>query len=165
MDSFMKLMSFLLRIDGFSFSIVLLATLFFDTLLAVRVRLKARQGFLSRRLKWGMLSNLMLALLPSMIEIFAVFFKQSDSGDLLLNLTQIIMFVGLFVADFGSIVANYRILYSAQTNWIFRLADYFFSAEINAKLQSIFGKNYQNVEHEILSNLTKNKEEENVKGN
>lgn len=130
-----QLTTFFNTIHGGILTSILLIIMIFDTVFALKSRVRDGR-FLSSRLLTGSISNIFIAIIPAACD-FLIKITDLNSIDIFcIRLVMICSFVAVFLGIFGSCITNYSIAFP-NAKIAARIVEKFLPAELDAKLNGI----------------------------
>ena len=130
-----QLTTFFNTIHGGILTSILLIIMIFDTVFALKSRIKDGR-FLSSRLLTGSISNIFIAIIPAACD-FLIKITDLNSIDIFsIRLVMICSFVAVFLGIFGSCITNYSLAFP-DAKIAAKIVEKFLPAELDAKLNGI----------------------------
>lgn len=156
-----QLTTFFNSIHGGILTSILLITMIFDTVFALKSRIKDGR-FLSSRLLTGSISNIFIAIIPAACDFLIKITDLNNIDIFCIRLVMICSFVAVFLGIFGSCITNYAIAFP-NAEIAARIVEKFLPAELEAKLNSFKGTLNSDVDAKSAKSETV-KVSENAKG-
>lgn len=130
-----QLTTFFNTIHGGILTSILLIIMIFDTVFALKSRIKDGR-FLSSRLLTGSISNIFIAIIPAACD-FLIKITDLNTVDIFcIRLVMICSFVAVFLGIFGSCITNYSIAFP-NAEIAAKIVEKFLPAELDAKVNDI----------------------------
>lgn len=130
-----QLTTFFNTIHGGILTSILLITMIFDTVFALKSRIKDGK-FLSSRLLTGSISNIFIAIIPAACDFLIKITDLNNIDIFCIRLVMICSFVAVFLGIFGSCITNYSIAFP-NAKIAAKIVEKFLPAELDAKLNGI----------------------------
>lgn len=130
-----QLTTFFNAIHGGVLTSILLIIMIFDTVFALKSRIKDGR-FLSSRLLTGSISNIFIAIIPAACDFLIKITDLNNIDIFCIRLVMICSFVAVFLGIFGSCITNYSIAFPNATIAA-KIVEKFLPAELDAKLNGI----------------------------
>lgn len=130
-----QLTTFFNTIHGGILTSILLIIMIFDTVFALKSRIKDGR-FLSSRLLTGSISNIFIAIIPAACDFLIKITDLNNIDVFCIRLVMICSFVAVFLGIFGSCITNYSIAFP-NAKIAAQIVEKFLPAELDAKLNSI----------------------------
>ena len=122
-------------IHGGILTSILLIIMIFDTVFALKSRIKDGR-FLSSRLLTGSISNIFIAIIPAACDFLIKITDLNNIDIFCIRLVMICSFVAVFLGIFGSCITNYSIAFP-NAKIAAKLVEKFLPAELEAKVNGI----------------------------
>ena len=130
-----QLTTFFNTIHGGILTSILLIIMIFDTVFALKSRIKDGR-FLSSRLLTGSISNIFIAIIPAACDFLIKITDLNNIDIFCIRLVMICSFVAVFLGIFGSCITNYSIAFP-NAKIAAKIVEKFLPAELDAKLNGI----------------------------
>lgn len=130
-----QLTTFFNTIHGGILTSILLIIMIFDTVFALKSRIKDGR-FLSSRLLTGSISNIFIAIIPAACDLLIKITDLNNIDIFCIRLVMICSFVAVFLGIFGSCITNYSIAFP-NAKIAAKIVEKFLPAELDAKLSGI----------------------------
>lgn len=130
-----QLTMFFNTIHGGILTSILLIIMIFDTVFALKSRIKDGR-FLSSRLLTGSISNIFIAIIPAACDFLIKITDLNNIDIFCIRLVMICSFVAVFLGIFGSCITNYSIAFP-NAEIAAKIVEKFLPAELDAKLDSV----------------------------
>lgn len=130
-----QLTTFFNTIHGGILTSILLIIMIFDTVFALKSRIKDGR-FLSSRLLTGSISNIFIAIIPAACDFLIKITDLNNIDIFSIRLVMICSFVAVFLGIFGSCITNYSLAFP-DAKIAARIVEKFLPAELDAKLNGI----------------------------
>lgn len=130
-----QLTTFFNTIHGGILTSILLIIMIFDTVFALKSRIKDGR-FLSSRLLTGSISNIFIAIIPAACDFLIKITDLNNIDVFCIRLVMICSFVAVFLGIFGSCVTNYSIAFP-NAKIAAKIVEKFLPAELEAKVNGI----------------------------
>lgn len=130
-----QLTTFFNTIHGGILTSILLIIMIFDTVFALKSRIKDGR-FLSSRLLTGSISNIFIAIIPAACDFLIKITDLNDIDIFSIRLVMICSFVAVFLGIFGSCITNYSLAFP-DAKIAAKIVEKFLPAELDAKLNGI----------------------------
>lgn len=130
-----QLTTFFNTIHGGILTSILLIVMIFDTVFALKSRIKDGR-FLSSRLLTGSISNIFIAIIPAACDFLIKITDLNNIDIFCIRLVMICSFVAVFLGIFGSCITNYSIAFP-NAAFAAKIVEKFLPAELDAKLNGI----------------------------
>ena len=130
-----QLTTFFNTIHGGILTSILLIIMIFDTVFALKSRIKDGK-FLSSRLLTGSISNIFIALIPAACDFLIKITDLNNIDIFCIRLVMICSFVAVFLGILGSCITNYSIAFP-NAEIAAKIVEKFLPAELDAKVNGI----------------------------
>lgn len=130
-----QLTTFFNTIHGGILTSILLIIMIFDTVFALKSRIKDGR-FLSSRLLTGSISNIFIAIIPAACDFLIKITDLNNIDIFSIRLVMICSFVAVFLGIFGSCITNYSLAFP-DAKIAAKIVEKFLPAELDAKLNGI----------------------------
>lgn len=130
-----QLTTFFNTIHGGILTSILLIVMIFDTVFALKIRIKDGR-FLSSSLITGSISNIFIAIIPAACDFLIKITDLNKMDVFAIRLVMICSFVAVFLGLFGSCITNYSIAFP-NAKIAAKIVEKFLPAELDAKLNSV----------------------------
>lgn len=130
-----QLTTFFNTIHGGILTSILLIIMIFDTVFALKSRIKDGR-FLSSRLLTGSISNIFIAIIPAACDFLIKITDLNNIDIFCIRLVMICSFVAVFLGIFGSCITNYSIAFP-NAKIAAKIVEKFLPAELEAKVNGI----------------------------
>lgn len=130
-----QLTTFFTTIHGGILTSILLIIMIFDTVFALKSRIRDGR-FLSSRLLTGSLSNIFIAVIPAACDFLIKITDLNNIDIFCIRLVMIFSFVAVFLGIFGSCITNYSIAFP-NAKIAASIVEKFLPAELDVKLNGI----------------------------
>lgn len=130
-----QLTTFFNTIHGGVLTSILLIIMIFDTVFALKSRIKDGR-FLSSKLLTGSISNIFIAIIPAACDFLIKITDLNNIDIFCLRLVMICSFVAVFLGIFGSCITNYSLAFP-NAKIAAKIVEKFLPAELDAKLNGI----------------------------
>lgn len=130
-----QLTTFFNSIHGGILTSILLITMIFDTVFALKSRISDGR-FLSSRLLTGSISNIFIAIIPGLCDFLIKITDLNNIDIFCIRLVMICSFVAVFLGIFGSCITNYSIAFP-NAKFAAKIVEKFLPAELEAKVTSV----------------------------
>lgn len=130
-----QLTTFFNTIHGGILTSILLVIMIFDTVFALKSRVRDGR-FLSSRLLTGSLSNIFIAVIPAACDFLIKITDLNAIDVFCIRLVMICSFIAVFLGIFGSCITNYSIAFP-NAKIAANIVEKFLPAELDAKLNSV----------------------------
>lgn len=130
-----QLTTFFNTIHGGILTSILLIVMIFDTVFALKSRIKDGR-FLSSRLLTGSISNIFIAIIPAACDFLIKITDLNNIDIFSIRLVMICSFVAVFLGIFGSCITNYSLAFP-DAKIAAKIVEKFLPAELDAKLNGI----------------------------
>ena len=128
-----QLITFFNTIHGGILTSILLIIMIFDTVFALKSRIKDGK-FLSSRLLTGSISNIFIAIIPAACDLLIKITDLNNIDIFCIRLVMICSFVAVFLGIFGSCITNYSIAFP-NAKIAAKIVEKFLPAELEAKVK------------------------------
>lgn len=132
MDQFI---TFFNTIHGGILTSILLIIMIFDTVFALKIRIKDGR-FLSSSLITGSISNIFIAIIPAACDFLIKITDLNNIDIFCIRLVMICSFVAVFLGIFGSCITNYSIAFP-NAKIAAKIVEKFLPAELDAKVKNV----------------------------
>ena len=130
-----QLTTFFNTIHGGILTSILLIIMIFDTVFALKSRIKDGR-FLSSRLLTGSISNIFIAIIPAACDFLIKITDLNNIDIFCIRLVMICSFVAVFLGILGSCITNYSIAFP-NAKIAAKIVEKFLPAELEAKVNGI----------------------------
>ena len=130
-----QLITFFNTIHGGILTSILLIIMIFDTVFALKSRIKDGR-FLSSRLLTGSISNIFIAIIPAACDFLIKITDLNNIDIFCIRLVMICSFVAVFLGIFGSCITNYSLAFPNATIAA-KIVEKFLPAELEAKVNGV----------------------------
>lgn len=130
-----QLITFFNTIHGGILTSILLIIMIFDTVFALKSRIKDGR-FLSSRLLTGSISNIFIAIIPAACDFLIKITDLNTIDIFCIRLVMICSFVAVFLGIFGSCITNYSLAFPNATIAA-KIVEKFLPAELEAKVNGV----------------------------
>lgn len=130
-----QLTTFFNTIHGGILTSILLIIMIFDTVFALKSRVRDGR-FLSSRLLTGSISNIFIAIIPATCDFLIKITYLNNIDIFCIRLVMICSFVAVFLGIFGSCITNYSIAFP-NAKIAAKIVEKFLPAELEDKLNRV----------------------------
>ena len=130
-----QLTTFFNAIHGGVLTSILLIIMIFDTVFALKSRIKDGR-FLSSRLLTGSISNIFIAIIPAACDFLIKITELNNIDIFCIRLVMICSFVAVFLGIFGSCITNYSLAFP-NAKIAAKIVEKFLQAELEAKVKNV----------------------------
>ena len=130
-----QLTTFFNAINGGVLTSILLIIMIFDTVFALKSRIKDGR-FLSSRLLTGSISNIFIAIIPAACDFLIKITELNNIDIFCIRLVMICSFVAVFLGIFGSCITNYSLAFP-NAKIAAKIVEKFLQAELEAKVKNV----------------------------
>lgn len=127
--------TFFNTIHGGILTSILLIVMIFDTVFALKSRIRDGR-FLSSRLLTGSLSNIFIAIIPAACDFLIKITDLNNIDIFCIRLAMICSFVAVFLGIFGSCITNYSLAFP-NAKIAAKIVEKFLPAELDSKVKNI----------------------------
>lgn len=149
-----QLTTFFNSIHGGILTSILLITMIFDTVFALKSRISDGR-FLSSRLLTGSISNIFIAIIPAACDFLIKITDLNNIDIFCIRLVMICSFIAVFLGIFGSCITNYSIAFP-NAKIAARIVEEFLPAELEAKLNSVKNTITSDAKSETVKEVSEN---------